>query len=251
MGALHEGHLSLIELAKQKSDCVVASIFVNPTQFGPSEDLESYPRNLENDAEKLQSVGGDILFAPSVDQIYPNGFETKVTLSQSTQGLCGAHRPGHFDGVTTVVMKLFGIVDPDVAVFGEKDFQQLTVIRRMAEDLCLDIEVIGGPLVRESDGLAMSSRNAYLAPEDRSRALSLSRGLFDARTAFEGGECSSELILARARKVIEAEKIEVEYLELRSADRLERLSVIDRDAVILVAAKVGSTRLIDNVILRI
>jgi pantoate--beta-alanine ligase len=246
MGALHEGHLSLIEIARANADVVVASIFVNPAQFGPKEDLKSYPRNTEKDAEKLRNAGCDILFAPPVEQIYPIGFETQVALSKTTQGLCGAHRPGHFDGVTTVVMKLFGITGPDVAVFGEKDFQQLAVIRRMVEDLCLDIKIIGAPLIREKDGLAMSSRNAYLNEKDRQRALAISRGLYAAKQLFEQGERAAHLILTRVRAELESESISPEYLELRSCDRLTKRETIDENVVLLVAAQVGSTRLIDN-----
>jgi pantoate--beta-alanine ligase len=249
MGALHAGHLSLVKIAKQKADFVLASVFVNPSQFGPGEDLDAYPRNLASDAEKLQSAGCDLLFAPSVAQMYPDSFETKVTLSRTTQGLCGAHRPGHFDGVTTVVLKLFGMTNPDVAVFGRKDYQQLAVIRRMVEDLCLDIEIVGAPLVRESDGLAMSSRNAYLSEEERQRALSLSKGLFAAQKRYDGGERDAAILLLAVHDELRACGLDPEYLEIRTADTLEVLERVDRPGVVLVAARVGKTRLIDNLVL--
>ena len=214
MGALHAGHLSLVKIAKQKADFVLASVFVNPSQFGPGEDLDAYPRNLASDAEKLQSAGCDLLFAPSVAQMYPDSFETKVTLSRTTQGLCGAHRPGHFDGVTTVVLKLFGMTNPDVAVFGRKDYQQLAVIRRMVEDLCLDIEIVGAPLVRENDGLAMSSRNAYLSEEERQRALSLSKGLFAAQKRYDGGERDAAILLLAVHEFLFLIKQHIQLLYL-------------------------------------
>lgn len=246
MGALHDGHLSLARLAKSKADIVIASVFVNPTQFGPNEDLDRYPRDLEGDASKLADAGCDLLFAPSVDEVYPAKFETAVELSRTTQGLCGAHRPGHFNGVTTVVMKLFGIVGPDVAVFGEKDFQQLTVLRRMVEDLCLDIDVVGAPLVREPDGLAMSSRNAYLSDEDRKRARSLSSGLQAASQLYDAGERQAAVVIAAARRVMDIAGVEPEYLEVRAYDDLTPLTTIEQPSVMLVAAPVGSTRLLDN-----
>ena len=247
MGALHEGHLSLIRLAKSKSDVVVASVFVNPTQFGPGEDLDAYPRDLKGDAEKLKSAGCDLVFAPPASQMYPEGFETKVTLSKTTQGLCGAHRPGHFDGVTTVVLRLFGIVGPDVAVFGEKDYQQLTVIRRMVQDLGLDIEIVGAPLIREKDGLAMSSRNAYLSPEERTRALALSQALFAARALYQTKERRIDALFDVACEILAGQSVEPEYLQIRHAYTLQALESLSTPAVMLVAAHVGRTRLIDNI----
>lgn len=266
MGALHDGHLSLVQVARQRTDVVVASVFVNPTQFGLQEDLARYPRDLEGDANKLAGAGCDVLFAPSVAVMYPPGFQTTVHLSETTQGLCGAARPGHFDGVTTVVLKLFGIVRPDVAVFGEKDFQQLATLKAMARDLDLDVEIVGAPILREPDGLAMSSRNVYLSDEDRVRARSLSRGLFAARRLHEGGERDGARLLDAVRNELTAAGVEPEYLALRGADDLRPISndsvsndrvSNDRSAsdqvegatVILVAARVGQTRLIDNVIL--
>lgn len=248
MGALHDGHLSLCRLAREHSETVVTSIFVNPTQFGPNEDFSRYPRDLEGDAAKLQTAGCDVIFAPEVAEIYPSGFETFTEVSNTTKGLCGDRRPGHFRGVTTVVLKLFNIVRPDVAVFGEKDFQQLAVIRAMARDLALDVEVIGAPLIRDPDGLAMSSRNAFLSAAERAKALALSRGLFAARDAFERG-AREGLVKIAAGVLLEA-GIEPEYLELREFFTLAPLEVADRPCVMLVAARVGSTRLIDNLILR-
>lgn len=248
MGALHDGHLSLCRLAREKSETVVASIFVNPTQFGPNEDFTRYPRDLEGDAEKLRTAGCDVIFAPDVAEIYPAGFETFTEVSNTTRGLCGDVRPGHFRGVTTVVLKLFNIVRPDAAVFGEKDFQQLAVIRAMVRDLALDVEVIGAPLIRDPDGLAMSSRNAFLSAEDRAKALALSRGLFAARDAYAGG--AREGLVNIAANVVSAAGIVPEYLELREFHTLAPLAVADRPCVMLVAARVGSTRLIDNVILK-
>jgi pantoate--beta-alanine ligase len=247
MGALHDGHLSLVRLAREKAEVVVASIFVNPTQFGPNEDFSRYPRDLEGDAKKLASAGCDAIFAPETAEIYPDRFETYTEVLQTSKGLCGDRRPGHFRGVTTVVLKLFNIVRPDVAVFGEKDFQQLAVIRAMVRDLALDVDVAGAPLMRDPDGMAMSSRNAFLSPADRAKALAISRGLFAARDAFVRGQRDGLTAIAAAE--LAKAGIEPEYLELRDFTSLAPLSVADRPSVILTAARVGSTRLIDNVIL--
>ena len=249
MGALHDGHLSLVRAARERADVVVASIFVNPKQFGPNEDLDRYPRDLSGDADKLASAGCDLLFAPTREHVYPASFETTVALSRTPLGLCGGSRPGHFDGVTTVVLKLLMITRPDVAVFGEKDFQQLTVLRRMAEDLCLDTEILGAPLVREPDGLAMSSRNAYLSQKDRRRALGLSKALRAAADIYAGGQRDATAILGAAREVLRAHHVDPEYLELRAFSDLATLARADRPSVVLVAAPVGATRLIDNWIL--
>jgi len=249
MGALHDGHLSLVRQMAPDVEVVVASIFVNPMQFGPKEDLAKYPRDLEGDAKKLASAGCHVVYAPDVADVYPPGFQTAVDVADVTQGLCGASRPGHFRGVTTVVMKLFVVVRPDVAIFGEKDFQQLTVLRRMAKDLALDVEIRGGPLVRDPDGLAMSSRNAYLSVEDRARALTLSKGLGAARDAYGRGERDGPRLIAIARAALESVAITPEYLELRSYSDLVPLDRADGPCVILVAARVGTTRLLDNVIL--
>lgn len=250
MGALHEGHLSLVRQLAPDVEVVAASIFVNPMQFGPKEDLAKYPRDLAGDAAKLASVGCHLVYAPDAIDVYPPGFQTAVEVSEVSQGLCGAVRPGHFRGVTTVVMKLFQVVRPDIAIFGEKDFQQLTVLRQMASDLALDVEVRGAPLVRDPDGLAMSSRNAYLSPEERARALSISRGLGAARAAYEGGERDSAVLLGLVRASLEVAALTPEYLELRSFRELRALERAEDPCVVLVATRVGGTRLIDNVILR-
>ena len=246
MGAIHDGHLSLAKEARKHAEVVVVSIFVNPTQFGPSEDLARYPRDLPGDLEKLAGVGVDLVFAPEVVEIYPPGEQTFVEVTEVTQGLCGAMRPGHFRGVTTVVAKLFGIVRPDVAVFGQKDFQQLAVIRRMVQDLHLDVQIFGAPIVRESDGLAMSSRNVFLSKEERERALALSAGLRAAHQQFAAGVLEANELLATALAPVQAAELKPEYLELRSANSLQPLARLDEDAVMLVAARVGATRLIDN-----
>ena len=248
MGALHGGHLSLVEAASRRADVVVASIFVNPTPFGPGKDLSRYPRDKSGDSEKLEGAGCDVLFHPTPEVIYPSGHQTVVRVHEVTQGLCGAHRPGHFEGVTTVVTALFGIVRPDVAVFGEKDYQQLATLRTMARDLHMDVEVVGAPLVREPDGLAMSSRNAYLSPEERIQALSISHGLFRARDLYARGERSAAVLVGAAHTEIELAGLEPEYLELRHAETLVSLEHADGPCVMLAAVKVGKTRLIDNVI---
>ncbi len=250
MGALHEGHLSLVRFAKARADLVVASVFVNPIQFAPGEDLDRYPRDLEGDVAKLASAGCDILFAPDVAAMYPEGFQTTVSVGEVTRGLCGGARPGHFDGVTTVVCKLFSILRPDVAVFGEKDYQQLVTLKVMARDLAVDVEVVGAPLVRDPDGLAMSSRNAYLSPDERRRARSLSAGLTEAVRAYDAGERDAEVLLSKVRASMQRLNVTPEYLELRDGESLRPLERAEAPAVILVAARVGKTRLIDNCILR-
>jgi pantoate--beta-alanine ligase len=249
MGALHDGHLSLVRLCKRHADVVVTSIFVNPTQFGPKEDFSRYPRDLEGDAKKLEPAGSDLVFAPDAAEMYPPGFETEVQVTKTSLGLCGDVRPGHFRGVATVVLKLFTIACPDVAVFGEKDYQQLSVIRALARDLALDVEIIGAPLLRETDGLAMSSRNAFLSPEDRRRALAISRGLFAAEAAYRKGEREGQAILDLVRASMAKDAIAPEYLELRSSADLAPIPRADGPAIILTAARVGATRLIDNLIL--
>lgn len=249
MGALHPGHLSLVRLAKANADLVAASVFVNPKQFGPGEDFERYPRHLDADAEVLEREGCDVLFAPAVDALYPGGFQTEVRVPELSRGLCGDHRLGHFDGVATVVAKLLNLLSPHVAVFGEKDFQQLAIIRRLVEDLSLDVRILGAPIVRDPDGLAMSSRNAYLSDADRQRALSLSRGLFAARDAYAAGERLASTLLSVARAALDEAGVAPEYLELRSFSDLRPLDRADGACVLLVAARVGATRLIDNVVL--
>jgi pantoate--beta-alanine ligase len=247
MGALHAGHVALLHEGRRRGERLVLSIFVNPTQFGPKEDLDRYPRDLAGDLAKAASAGTDAAFVPAASVMYPPGAQTTVRVAKLEQGMCGDSRPDHFAGVATVVCKLFNIVRPHVAIFGEKDFQQLAVIRRMVRDLDMPVEIVGHPTVREADGLAMSSRNAFLSPPDRARALSLSRGLFAARAAFEGGERDAATLLAIARRLIDAGVDRVDYVDLRDAEDLEPLRTVDRAAVIATAAFVGTTRLIDNV----
>ena len=250
MGALHDGHLSLVRAARTGEDLVVVSLFVNPTQFGANEDLGAYPRTEERDAQFAAEAGADILFAPSVDQIYPDGFSTSIHVAGITEVLCGAHRgPAHFDGVATVVTKLFQIVAPDAAYFGQKDAQQVLVIRRLVRDLDIPVRVVACPIVREPDGLAMSSRNAYLDPASRERATGLSRALDAAEAAVAGGATSADAVLAAARVELAAAGIEPEYLELRSPDDLRELDRVGDAALLAVAAQVGQARLIDNRIL--
>jgi pantoate--beta-alanine ligase len=249
MGALHAGHLALARAARERASFVVASIFVNPTQFGPSEDLSRYPRDLEGDVEKLGTVGVDAVFAPQVAEVYPPGEETRVRVGAIAQPLCGASRPGHFEGVATVVAKLFAVVGPSVAVFGRKDYQQLLVIRRMARDLLFPVEIVGHPIVREPDGLAMSSRNAYLSVDDRRRALALVQGLDAAARAFAGGERSAREIERIAREPVERVASSIDYVEARTHDTLEAITEIPSRALLAVACRVGTTRLIDNVVL--
>ena len=251
MGYFHEGHRSLMRAARANHDVVVTTIFVNPLQFGPGEDLAGYPRDLAADTAAAEAEGVDVLFVPSVPEMYPEPTVTTVHVSGLTEGLCGAARPTHFDGVTTVVAKLFSIVGPCTAYFGRKDFQQLVVVRRMAADLDLPVEVVGCPLVREPDGVAMSSRNAYLSPEERERATGISSALRAAAAAVEHGERDPR----RVRAVVEAESarhgVELEYVEVRAADDLSRLDALDGDVVVAVAAEVGNARLIDNVTMQI
>ena len=247
MGYLHEGHASLIRLARQTSDLVVVSIFVNPKQFGPHEDLDRYPRDLSRDMQLCAQEGVDLLFTPQPEDIYPPGFRTEVAVAGLTEPLCGASRPGHFTGVTTVVARLFGLVRPDRAFFGQKDFQQWRVIAQMVEDLAMPVSVVRGPIVREADGLALSSRNTYLSNEDRRRALALSRALAMAMRMVLDGERSAERLLVAARSALS--EVDLEYLELRDADTLQPVTSLDAPAVMAVAAKVGRTRLIDNALL--
>jgi pantoate--beta-alanine ligase len=232
MGALHAGHLKLVEAAKAAADNVVASIFVNPTQFAPTDDLSRYPRREAEDAAMLADAGVAILWAPDVATMYPNGFATTISVAGVSEGLCGASRPGHFDGVATVVNKLFGQVRPDIALFGEKDWQQLQVIRQMVIDLDLGIDIIGVPTEREADGLAMSSRNAYLSAADRAAAVALPNALIAAASAMGAGE-DETLVLDQARTSMTAAGFAIDYVERRE----------DR---ILAAARIGTTRLIDN-----
>jgi pantoate--beta-alanine ligase len=249
MGFLHAGHVSLMREGKRRADVVLVSIFVNPTQFGPKEDLSRYPRDFEGDLAKCGSAGVDAVFAPEAGEIYPAGYQTYVEVTELSKGLCGDRRPGHFRGVATVVTKLLAIARPHVALFGEKDYQQLQVIRALARDLHLGVEVVGMPTVREPDGLAMSSRNSYLSAEERARALALSRGLEEARRLFSGGVTDAEPLLAAVRRELAAGQVREDYVELVDARSLVPLRQIPSgtSARLLVAGFVGTTRLIDNI----
>lgn len=250
MGYLHAGHASLMVEAGRLAPTVVASIFVNPTQFGAGEDLESYPRDLERDKEIAAEAGVEVIFAPSVSEMYPKGYQSYVNVEGLTDHLCGASRPGHFRGVTTVVAKLFNIVSPKVALFGRKDFQQLAVIRRMVADLNMDLEIVGMPTVREADGLAMSSRNARLSPADRERALCLHRALNAARAQFASGERCPERIREMAQATILAQAgAEIDYVELRDQESLEMVGKADARTLLALAVRIAGVRLIDNCII--
>jgi len=247
MGYLHEGHLSLLQEGRRRGDLLVLSIFVNPTQFGPNEDLSTYPRDAERDLALARSAQVDIVFFPDAAGMYLPEASTFVTVEGLTGTLCGASRPGHFRGVATVVAKLFNIVQPDVALFGEKDFQQLAVIRRMARDLNMPVEVVGMPIVREPDGLAMSSRNVYLSADERRQALVLSQGLAAARAMAAAGERDSGSVLAALRRLIEGQPdARIDYLQICHQATLRDQERIDADSVLLLAVHVGKTRLIDN-----
>ena len=251
MGALHEGHLTLVREAKARAASVVVSIFVNPAQFGPNEDLDAYPRQLAEDAAMLEAEGVDLLWAPPVSEVYPEGFATTVSVSGVSEGLCGAARPGHLDGVATGVCKLFNQVRPDLALFGEKDWQQLAVIRRMARDLDLTQPradaIYGVPTVREADGLALSSRNRYLSAEDRHRAGVLPDAMQQAVWRLEDGEDVPDVLVGLEEALLDGGFASVDYAELADADSLQPLSTLsDRPARLLVAARIGGTRLIDN-----
>jgi pantoate--beta-alanine ligase len=249
MGALHEGHLTLLRAARERADIVILTIFVNPTQFGPNEDLSRYPRDEAGDIAKARTCGIDLAFCPDVAAMYPQGAQTFVEVRELQKPLCGASRPGHFAGVATIVSKLFHITNPHVAVFGEKDYQQLAILRRMVRDLDFGIEIVGVPIVREPDGLALSSRNAYLSAEQRQSALSLSKGLGAAEAAFKAGERDTSKLLAAARAPLDAANVRIDYLELRDADELSEIPRVDKRAVMAIAAFVGTTRLIDNRVL--
>lgn len=250
MGYLHDAHIQLVRQTKALTDVVVVSIFVNPTQFGPGEDFERYPRDEEGDRIKLEREGVQVLFAPETSRIYPPGYQTFVEVTEVSSGLCGDFRPGHFRGVATVVAKLFNIVKPHVAVFGEKDYQQLLVLRRMVEDLQFDVDVVSGELVREEDGLAMSSRNAYLSSQERERARVLFRSLNKGKEIYESGEKNVSRIKEAVREaIVSMEGVDLQYVELRDAVTLEEIDEIQGPAVIAVAAVVGPSRLIDNIII--
>lgn len=248
MGNLHSGHVALVTKAAQRADFVVASIFVNPLQFGAGEDLDKYPRTLAADQEKLLQAGCHLLFAPSVEEMYPDGMagQTRVSVPQLSEGLCGASRPGHFEGVATVVSKLFNMVQPDLAVFGQKDFQQLAVIRALVHDLNMPIQIIGEPTVRAEDGLALSSRNGFLSPDQRAVAPVVYRVLSQIAEAIKQGRRDFPTLIDEQLKQLEAAGLRPDYLEIRHAKTLRPALSEDRDLVILVAAFLGTTRLIDN-----
>jgi len=249
MGALHEGHLSLVRAASTSCGVVTASIFVNPTQFGPNEDLAKYPRSFERDREWLEKEGVDVLFAPSAEEMYPAGAVTWVTVEGLSEKLDGRSRPGHFRGVTTVVAKLFHIVEPDVAFFGQKDAAQVAIVRRMVRDLNLAIEIVVCPIVREPDGLAMSSRNAYLDTDQRKKALALHRSLIRVQEAIRGGEKNSHKLIEVGRAEFANEpSVRLDYFEIVNAERLDPVKSVSSGALVAVAAYVGSTRLIDNLL---
>ncbi|MCK9375125.1 MAG: pantoate--beta-alanine ligase [Syntrophobacterales bacterium] len=250
MGFFHRGHLSLMEYGKTQADRLVVSLFVNPAQFGPAEDLARYPRDLERDAALAREVGVDVLYTPEAAAMYPPGYQTYVSVEALSQGLCGASRPGHFTGVATVVLKLFHQVQPHTAVFGEKDYQQLQVIKRMAADLDVPVTVVGRPIVREPDGLAMSSRNAYLNPAERAAALCLYRALLAARDLVISGEKDREQILAAGSEIITSTPYtRIDYAALVDPETLEDVEAIEGEARLLLAVWINKTRLIDNTML--
>ena len=250
MGALHEGHLSLVRESKSRGNRVVVSIFVNPTQFAPAEDFAAYPRNFDRDCSLLEAEGIDVLFHPAAEDIYPPGDQTHVEVKELSNILCGAQRPGHFQGVTTVVTKLFNVVRPHAAIFGEKDYQQLQIIRRLVRDLFLEVEIVGYPIVRETDGVAMSSRNAYLNVEERRAARCLSRSLRKAECLLRQGEISARTIIEAVKAELEGEPLAlVEYVAVCDVESLEPLEEIRRSALLALSVTIGKARLIDNKVL--
>jgi pantoate--beta-alanine ligase len=249
MGFLHEGHASLLREGRKNGDVLVLSIFVNPIQFGVNEDLDRYPRDMERDCRIAAECGVDIVFTPDAAGMYPPGFQTGVTVRDVSLPLCGASRPGHFDGVATVVTKLFNIVQPDLALFGRKDYQQLAVIRRMVLDLSMPVEIVGMPIIREADGLAMSSRNAYLSQEQRRSALCLHRSIVAVRKMFTAGERSAGVLRSVVQEIIGQEPaVVVEYVEFRDGATLEEQIMVDNATLLALVVKVGQTRLIDNTV---
>lgn len=250
MGFLHDGHASLLKKARDMGDVLVMSIFVNPAQFGPSEDYAVYPKDIKRDMALAEANKVDVVFNPAVDEMYPHGFQTYVNTEELSRHLCGLSRPGHFRGVATVVAKFFNIVQPDKAIFGEKDFQQAVIIKRMAQDLNMGVDIITMPTVREADGLAMSSRNSYLNKEERAAAACLYSAVKKARGIFDGGVRNANVILKEARSVIEAEPLAaIDYVKVCDIDTLDDLKEIADKAVLALAVKIGKTRLIDNAIL--
>jgi len=248
MGYLHEGHLSLVREARRLASLVVVTVFVNPTQFGPTEDLDRYPRDISGDRRKLRREGASLMFVPDTPEIYPDGFQTYIEVTDVTRDFCGASRQGHFRGVTTVVGKLFNVIRPDMAIFGEKDFQQLVAVRRMVADLNMEVEVVGMPTVREEDGLAMSSRNAYLSPAQRQQATALFRGLTKARRLLDSGERDAAELAAVVLDLLREEQdIRIEYVAVCDPLTLDRIPEVEHDAVLMAAIRIGDTRLIDNI----
>ena len=251
MGFLHEGHLQLIRQGRSRGDVLIVSIFVNPIQFGPAEDFKQYPRDWERDAELCESGGADVIFAPAAEEMYPDGFQTVVSVPHLSENLCGISRPTHFQGVATVVAKLFNCTKPHVALFGEKDFQQLAIIKRMVRDLDFDIQIIGVPTVREADGLAMSSRNTYLSTQERTSALSLSKALLTAQELFRSGERNALVLIDTARAIITREEAAaIDYIKVCDIETLKDVNTISNSAVLALAVKIGKARLIDNVVLK-
>jgi pantoate--beta-alanine ligase len=251
MGALHQGHISLVRAAREECDRVAVSLFVNPLQFGPNEDLAKYPRNFDRDRTLLEQEGVEVLFAPSVEEMYPADAVTYVTVEGLSDRLCGRSRPGHFRGVTTVVAKLFNIVQPDLAFFGQKDAAQVAIIRRMVRDLNIPVQIVACPIVREPDGLAMSSRNAYLDSTQRKSALALHRSLMRVQEQFDQGERKGGKLIEAGRRVITEDRaLRLEYLEIVDPDTLEQVDKVSRNALVAVAAFAGNTRLIDNIVLK-
>jgi pantoate--beta-alanine ligase len=251
MGFFHEGHLSLMREGRRQGDLLVVSLFVNPTQFSPNEDFKSYPRDFERDRKMAEGVGVDILFTPEVIEMYPPDHQTIVRVEKVTQNLCGRSRPIHFQGVTTVVMMLFEIVTPHVAIFGEKDYQQLITVQQMARDLHMNVKVVGMPTVREADGLAMSSRNTYLLPEERKAALSLHRSLQKANELLQKGERKADRILHEVKGILQSEPlVRIDYVQVCDAYTLQDVERINGDVVVALAAYLGKTRLIDNLVFR-
>ena len=252
MGFFHEGHLSLMRRAKEDNDVCVVSLFVNPTQFGPREDFRRYPKDLDRDAELAEGVGVDVIFSPSVEEMYTDGYQTYVKVERVSAGMCGASRPDHFPGVASVVLKLFNIVQPDRAYFGEKDFQQLCVIRRMVRDLNVPVEVVGMPIVREADGLAMSSRNSYLGEEERKAALVLCRSLSYARERLQGGMTNVDSLKDALAGFVRREPlVDIDYIEVVDPETLECVGEICDNVLVALAVLIGGTRLIDNAVINL
>jgi len=250
MGFFHPGHLSLMEEGRRRGNFLVVSIFVNPTQFGAGEDYENYPRDMGKDQHLAEEEGVDVIFAPSVAEMYPSDYQTYVNVEEVTRNLCGISRPTHFSGVTTVVCKLFSIVKPHFAIFGEKDFQQLVAIRQMVSDLNLDVKIVGMPIYREKNGLAMSSRNKYLTPDERKAALCLFRSLMQAKELLRQGERKTAEILKKVMSIIEAEQLaEIDYVKICDVKTLKDIEQINQEIVLALAVKIGKARLIDNIVL--